>query len=102
MNKKQQNEIKKIKGLEEIIKKQCEIVGANYSKINFKKKNWFWDYEWTNEQQNEFIEWLTDYMKDNKEARNDLMQRPSSVKKILERFAREFVFNYGWKTKEIK
>lgn len=94
--------IKDIDGLEEILKKQCKMVGADYSKIDFKKEHWFWDYEWTEEKQDKFIEWLTEYIKKNKKARSRLMSIPSTNKNSLERFAREFTMNFGWKNKEIK
>lgn len=85
------------KYLKIILLKQCEIVGADYNKIDFKKENWYWDYQWTKEQEQEFKLWLIDYIKNNKEARNELMSIPSVNKKFLEKFANEFIMNYGWK-----
>ena len=38
--------MKDIKYLDTILKKQCEMVGADFSKMNFKKERWFWDYTW--------------------------------------------------------
>ena len=32
------------KYLEIILRKQCDYVGADYNKIDFKKPEWFWDY----------------------------------------------------------
>ena len=88
------------KYLKEILKKQCQIVKADYNKMNFKKENWFLDYEWTEIEQDKFIDWLVEYMKKNKEARNSLMSIPSTNKRFLEKFANGFVLNYGWRTKK--
>lgn len=88
------------KYLKIIIKKQCKIVGVDYDKINFKKKDWFHDYEWTDKQEKKFSDWLIDYMKNNKEARYNLMRVPSVNKVFLEKFARSFILMYGWKTKK--
>ena len=88
------------KYLKIILIKQCKSVGADYDKINFKKNDWYWDYEWTQDKEQEFKLWLIDYIKNNKEARNDLMSIPSTNKKFLEKFADQFILNYGWKIKE--
>jgi len=82
-----------------ILLKQCKIVGADYNKIDFKKENWYWDYQWNRNQEQEFKLWLTDYMKKNKEARNKLMNIPSINKIFLEKFADQFILNYSWRTK---
>jgi len=75
-----------------ILNKMCSIVNAK--NINFKKPNWFWDYEWTQEQEDEFVEWLTKHLKENKEARS-IMHFPAM--KDYEKVAKEFVNQYGWK-----
>uniref|UniRef100_A0A6M3JHG0 Uncharacterized protein n=1 Tax=viral metagenome TaxID=1070528 RepID=A0A6M3JHG0_9ZZZZ len=85
------------KHLKIILTKMCKDVGADYTKINFKKKNWYWDYEWTTNKEQKFKLWLINYIKNNKEARNYLMSISSTNKKFLEKFANEFIMNYGWK-----
>ena len=87
------------KYLKTILLKQCKIVKADYTKIDFKKENWYWDYQWNRNQEQEFKLWLTDYMKKNKEARNKLMNIPSINKIFLEKFADQFILNYSWRTK---
>jgi len=73
------------------------MVGAK--DVDFKKHNWFWDFEWTEKQQDKFIVWLASYLKKNKEARKELMAF-SSLKEY-EKVAKQFVFQYGWKTKAL-
>lgn len=78
----------------------CDIVGADFDKVNFKDEHWFWENEWTLGQQKQYEKWLVGYLKNDVKARNELMERPSKAKKNLEQFATYFVFNYGWKYKE--
>lgn len=85
------------KYLKTILQEICQRVGADYKSMNFKKRNWFHDYSWSEKQEEDFKNWLIDYLKNNKEARSELMSIPSSNKQILTRFASEFLFNYGWK-----
>ena len=87
------------KYLKEILIEMCKRVNAKYEDIDFKKEQWFLEYEWTNEEEASFINWLVDYMKQNKEVRDTLMMFPRNNKRDLERFANSFIFNYGWKYK---
>ncbi len=84
--------------LETILKKQCEMVGAPYEKMDFKKEYWFQDYTWSRKKQDEFKKWLMEYLKD-KEARESLMDFPINNKKHREKFADKFIMNYGWMEK---
>jgi len=85
------------KYLKKILETMCQEVGADFEKMNFKQQDWFWEYSWTEGQEESFKSWLIDYLKENKEARYSLMNIPSSDKKILERFVNQFLLNYGWK-----
>jgi len=86
------------KYIKTILLKQCKVVGVDYAKINFKKNNWYWDYTWNKAEEKEFKCWLIDYIKSDKEARNHLMSIPSTNSRFLDKFANEFIMNYGWKT----
>ena len=44
--------------LKEILTEMCRRVGADYDKIDFKKEGWFRDYTWTEEEQEDFHQWL--------------------------------------------
>lgn len=93
------NKFKDKPHLKAIIKEMCKRVKAQFSKIDFKKKNWFMKYEWTEEKQEDFKNWLKNYLKNNSEARREIMEHPTSNNKIIERTINEFCLNYCWKTK---
>jgi len=61
---------------------------------------WFQKYEWNEEDQDEFIDWLTDYLYHNKSARTEIMIYPVKSKKECKKAAILFVLKYGWKTKK--
>ena len=84
-----------------ILKKQCEVVGADYNKIDFKKEGWFWEYEWTKEEEESFLDWVVNYLAKDIKARRELLVAPSSKsKKNIRKAMSFFVMNDGWKTKE--
>ena len=103
-NKKFEGGIKMIKfkdkpHLKIIMKEMCKQVKAQFSKIDFKKKNWFMKYEWTEHEQEEFKNWLKDYLKNNLEARREIMEHPTNNNKFIEKTVNWFCFDYGWKIK---
>jgi len=84
-----------------VLKKMCSYVNVKYEDIDFKKDNWYWEYEWTQEQEQDFIEWLSNEIKTNNKIRKDmssLSYRPS--KKRSNTFATHFNMMFGWKTKQ--
>jgi hypothetical protein len=88
------------KHLKYILQVMCSYVGADFDSIDFKDGEWFWKYSWTPQQQNEFMEWLVDYLYKNKEARELICEHPVKRKSHLRSVAQMFIFNYGWKLKE--
>ena len=88
--------MKDTKYLDTILKKQCEMVGADFSKMNFKKERWFWDYTWNEKQEDEFFKWLMEFLKDRK-VWNNLTDYHNNNKRNRERFSQEWNLNYGWK-----
>jgi len=92
--------LKKFKGLkhtEKIIRKMCNVVGADINKIDFTKPDWYTKYKWSEEEQEKFTTWLSEYLYDNSEARKELMAMPIKDKKTTNGAARIFMLNYGWK-----
>lgn len=85
-----------------VIKKMCNMVGADYRKINFKGNKWFMKYSWTEEQQEEFKKWMEDYLYKSSDARRGIMIHNIKNKKIIKETVAFFVFNYGWKFKLTK
>ncbi len=64
-------------------------------------ENWYWLYEWTKNDEDDFIVWLSDYFKTNKKAFSLIGK--SYIKNNKEnrmRLATNFVANYGWKVKK--
>lgn len=85
-----------------ILKEMCQIVGANQSQIDFKRPRWFHSFTWTKVEEDNFVKWLTDYIHKNKEARSLLTTIHNNTKKNCNIFAKQFVWNYGWKINEGK
>jgi len=83
-----------------ILKEMCKVVGADHNKIDFKEHNWFYKYEWTHEEENKFKDWMINYLKENAEARNEMLTVSSKNKKILEKAVAWWIFDYGWKVKD--
>lgn len=83
-----------------VLEKQCEIVGARYEDVDFNDDLWFFSYQWTKDQEYEFIEWLTNHLQTDREARNNIMNIPSRNRRICRQAAQSFAFNFGWKYKE--
>jgi len=88
------------KNLTVILKEMCGRVGADFENMDFKKENWFHDYSWTEAEQSGFRDWLTHYLLNNKEARMELLSFHTKDKKRCRKAAEEWVWNYGWKTRE--
>lgn len=86
--------------LKPILSKMCEMVGVESNQVDFKAEQWFWEHTWTQKQEDEFIEWLTQYLVDNIEARRLAMRFPTKRRKQCKESAEAFVWNYGWKTAE--
>lgn len=72
-----------------ILREMCLRVGVSYEDMDFSKENWYWDHEWSREEENDFIKWLAHFLAHHK----------YSTKKRANHEAEKIVFNYGWKTK---
>jgi hypothetical protein len=92
--------------LDVILGKMFEMVNLDWSnpevkaeyKVFEKDSQWYWKNEWSMKQENEFIEWLTQYLMGNSGARRAIMGYPHKSKKHCEGAARWFDMQYGWKT----
>ena len=87
-------------GLEKVLREMCRRVGARYEDVDFSDPEWFYQYEWTEEEEEDFVKWLTKELVSDAQLRKDLMRYPTSRKKYLQRFAEVFTANYGWRLKE--
>ena len=88
------------KEVKRILAKQCEIVGVKYEDIDFTDDLWFFQRQWTKEQEAEFIDWMTEHLRTNKDVRGVIMNIPSRGRDMCKRTAEAFAFNFGWKYKE--
>ncbi len=83
-----------------VLEKMCSYVNADYNDINFDEDDWYFKYEWTKEQETNFINWLTDEIRINNKIRKEISKlryRPSKKRATL--FANYFNMMFGWKTK---
>ena len=87
------------KYLKVVLTKMCNMVGADFNKINFNQRDWYYKYTWTQEQQDKFAGWLTKLLKTNKQARTQFMKWPLMTSQIKE-LVDWFILDYGWKLKE--
>jgi len=83
--------------LQQILRQMCYVIGVDPETIDFGQHDWYMQHTWTQEQEQEFKIWLTDYIYNNNEARKEILEFPRKDKKHCEKAASEFLFNYGWK-----
>jgi hypothetical protein len=86
--------------MKDILQEMFRIVGAEYSDEFVKKENWFMEYEWDEKQQDEFANWLVNYLKGNREARKHFFGRSVLSNRVLKDSIAMFLFHCGWKFKE--
>lgn len=72
----------------------CKRVGKT-TPIDGTKEEWFYEYTWTQKEQDEFQEWLSDFFK--KREKRVILRGPGSSKRMRDKAAMELIFNYGWK-----
>jgi hypothetical protein len=83
-----------------ILKEMCKRVKAPFTKVKFNTPDWYLGYTWTGKQQDEFSEWMVDYLYNNTEARKEIMAYPHKAKYKIREAVNWFIFNYGWRQKE--
>jgi len=82
--------------LKTILDEMCSRVGAK--DVNFEEDNWYLKHTWTEKEQDDFINWLANYLYKNKEARK-MFVNLRKVKRDCNKASNKFVLNYGWRTK---
>ena len=83
-----------------VLKAMCDAVDVNFDSIDFwnQDESYFMKHSWSEEQETNFSKWLAGNLMVNKELREEMMRVPSKNKKLCEKCANEFIWNYGWKT----
>ncbi len=85
--------------LDTILKKMCELANAPFDQIDFKNDEyWYMRYCWGEENENQFREWLIDYLNKDKKARELLMYHPSTQEVEIKKVVELFIFNFGFTT----
>ena len=84
-----------MKHLDTILTKMHEMVGCEYNGIPT-ESDWYVQNKWTQEQGDEFIEWMTGYLMNDSGARREMMRWPYKVKRNCLKAAKQFVYIYGW------
>lgn len=85
--------------LEIILKKMFENSQISYSLELVRTEDWYRMYQWTEKEENAFIDWLSDYLYNNKEARKEIMSLPKKNKKDCHLAAKQFSAFWGWQLK---
>lgn len=79
-----------------ILSKMFEFVNAEFDEELVLEKDWYKKYSWTQEQEDGFEKWLTDYLCNSSEAREEIIWFPVKSKTSCKRAANAFITNYGW------
>ena len=87
----------KNKHLTKIMKKMFSMVKEKYTPEYPKQPDWFLNHTWSDKKQDAFKKWMVDYLYNNKEARNEIMEFPVKDKETIKQLVDFFVFSYGWK-----
>jgi hypothetical protein len=88
------------KHLKIILEKMFEGTGIEFSEDYVNQDSWYLNYTWSEAQQKEYTDWLTDYLYENSEARKELMNFPNKTKKDCKKVADQMVLFFGWTTVE--
>ena len=88
-------------GYRRVLLEMCRRVGVKFNEIDFSDEYWYETCSWSEDDQSDFVRWLADELMEDKNLREDLLERPHHLTydRAL-KAAQEFVFNYGWKIKE--
>ena len=88
---------KQIEGhLSFILGNLCRYVKVDYWDVDFSKDNWYQDYKWSQQAQDQFAKWLSEYFYGIRGAQKELYGRSYMRKKECEEAAKWFIFQYGW------
>lgn len=88
------------KHLKYLIRNMCRIAEVDFDSVDFTQNNWFQQHSWSEQQEEQFYKFFISYLKSDKNARQELMARPSKNKRDLEQLWNEFNLNWGWKNED--
>jgi len=84
-----------------ILMKMFEGTGIKYSDEYVQTSDWYFNHSWTEEEENQFIDWLTSYLQENSGAREEIMRINSKNKSLCNLAAKNFAAWFGWALKGV-
>jgi|APSaa5957512535_1039671.scaffolds.fasta_scaffold22267_3 hypothetical protein len=87
-----------------VLDEMCKCVGTTFKDTNFKDSNWFMNHTWNVLEETAFKNWLVTYLQYNATARKEFLSINHGyyVKKAkIEKEVHLFIWNYGWKTRQL-
>jgi len=84
---------------ENIFAVQSRLVGANYNKIDRTKEGWVMKHSWDSDTENQFVQWLADYIHKRPGVQREVYGRTGMSKRDCLRAADGYNLNYGWRAK---
>jgi len=85
--------------LENIFAVMCRVIEVDYNTIDRTKDRWYSEYEWSEDVEDKFKEWMIDYIHKIPEAQRELYDKAYMRRSDCELAVSMFLLNYGWKTK---
>jgi hypothetical protein len=85
--------------LDVILNTMCMMVDAKYDREKMKKDDWYLEYQWDEETEKQFEDWMTDYLHKLPKAQVELYGRRYMKKDECRKAVKMFLLSYGWKTK---
>ena len=85
-----------------IMEEMCRRVGAKWEDVDPTEKDWYKKHSWTSEEQEDFIEWMVDYLYKSCPARKEVLTVNGCYKVPKKRIRKAiiwFVLDYGWTIK---
>jgi hypothetical protein len=85
-----------------VMDKMCSYVGIKWEDVDPTDKEWYLKHEWTTKEQDEFYDWMVDYLYNNAGARREILDGNSGRKLPKYRLRKAigwFILSYGWKHK---
>jgi len=87
--------------LREVYEEMAKRVGITIDQIDFTDANWFTKQKWTIKEELNFKDWLVEFMENNPEVIDEMVEQGIIRRDILE-MALDFVIFYGWDFKKSK
>jgi len=82
--------------INEVIMKMCEIAGIRFEEIDLTDSDWNKGGDWVEEERDEFVLWLTEWLKDKNNFNLFVGTWESRCFASRKKIASEFARDYGW------